>query len=93
MTPDTCYGTGDPLLAAFHRVLSNLVLVLVSAHVERFSVCRVRDFFYSSNEASLCIGYYSAVYWIQCTVDWVPNKYNIKIQNEEDDIRFHGKNA
>ena len=30
---------------------------------------------------------------IQGTVDWVPNKYKILIQNEEDNIRFYGKNA
>ena len=29
----------------------------------------------------------------KCTVDWVPNKYKIRIQNEEDNIRLYGKNA
>ena len=27
------------------------------------------------------------------TVDWVPNKYKIRIQKEADNIRFYGKNA
>ena len=28
-----------------------------------------------------------------CTVDWVPNKSKRRMQNEEDKIRFEGRNA